>query len=223
MNATRWIRAAAVASLALLLVVLGAALRPAFTPERSTEVPILNEDETGFVQDMLAHHTQALLLVQHLDPGVDPAVTVLARQIADAQRTEIGMLAGWLRMARATTTNPEPMAWMHPANPQHRHHSSAAASTTVPAAHAATMPGMATQTDLDALAAARGRDAEVLFLALMQRHHYGGIQMAKAADRSLDGGIVEQAAREMYDTQTREAGLLGLLLDQRIPTAGTHR
>ncbi|WP_109529304.1 MULTISPECIES: DUF305 domain-containing protein [Nocardia] len=215
MNPTRWIRTAAVASLALLLVVLGAALRPAISPERSTAIPVLNEVETGFVQDMLAHHNQAVLMVQRLDLGVDPSVAVLARQIGESQRTEIGMMAGWLRMARAATINPEPMAWMHPDPPQHHGHSSATPSDTVTPAHAATMPGMATQTDLDALAAARGRDAEVLFLALMQRHHYGGIQMAQTADRLIDAGVVEQAAREMYDTQTREAGLLGLLLDQR--------
>ncbi|NKY28556.1 DUF305 domain-containing protein [Nocardia gamkensis] len=215
MNPTRLLRTAAVASLALMLVVLGAALRPAFVPEPSSAVPVLSEVETGFVQDMLAHHNQALLMIARLDSGVDPIVAVAARQIAESQRTEIGMMVGWLRMAHAATINPDPMSWMHPDTPQHHRHSPAAPADTIAAAHAATMPGMATQTDLDALAAARGRDAEVLFLELMRRHHYGGIQMAQAADRLLDGGIVEQAAREMYDTQAREAGLLALLLDQR--------
>ncbi|WP_236566670.1 DUF305 domain-containing protein [Nocardia sp. CY41] len=51
---------------------------------------------------------------------------------------------------------------------------------------------MASQADLDALAGARGAEAATRFLRLMQRHHYGGIQMAQAADRLLHGGVVEQ-------------------------------
>lgn len=46
------------------------------------------------------------------------------------------------------------------------------------------MPGMATMAELDALAASRGPDAEILFLQLMERHHRGGIAMGQAADRN---------------------------------------
>ena len=77
------------------------------------------------------------------------------------------------------------------------------------------MPGMATTAELDALAAARGRDAETLFLQLMQRHHLGGIAMAQAADHLLDDGPVKQTARSMILEQGSETGLMTALLDQR--------
>ncbi|MFI5540379.1 DUF305 domain-containing protein [Nocardia sp. NPDC051900] len=200
----RWLGAATLAAFAVLLLVAGAALRPLVVGADSTAAPLLDSTETGFVQDMIAHHNQALLLVQRLDGGADPAVRALAQQIADTQRTEIGMMLGWLRMARLAVTNPHPMAWMH-AEADHEHHATAA--------HA-TMPGMASQDELDALAAARGAEAATGFLRLMQRHHYGGIQMAQAADRRLNGGMVEQIARDMISTQGQEVGLIGLLLSR---------
>ncbi|MFI9637679.1 DUF305 domain-containing protein [Nocardia sp. NPDC051929] len=200
----RWLGAATLAAFAVLLLVAGAALRPLVVGADSTAAPLLDSTETGFVQDMIAHHNQALLLVQRLDGGADPAVRALAQQIADTQRTEIGMMLGWLRMARLAVTNPHPMAWMH-AEADHEHHATAG--------HA-TMPGMASQDELDALGAARGAEAATGFLRLMQRHHYGGIQMAQAADRRLNGGMVEQIARDMISTQGQEVGLIGLLLSR---------
>lgn len=56
------------------------------------------------------------------------------------------------------------------------------------------------------------RAAAILFLQLMQRHHEGGIAMARVADALLTEGVVKQAAREMITAQTQESGLVTLLL-----------
>ncbi|MFF2084700.1 DUF305 domain-containing protein [Nocardia sp. NPDC058176] len=197
-------RAAALGSLAVLLLAMGAALRPWLVAGESA--PVLDAVEIGFVQDMVAHHGQALMLVQRLDRDADPAVVALAGQIADTQRTELGMLLGWLRLAGAPVTNATPMSWM-PTGHAHT-------GSTVPQRDSA-MPGMASTADLDELAAAEPGRAEVLFLRLMQRHHHGGIAMAAAVDALLTGGEVQRSARDMITEQGREAGLLGLLLDQR--------
>ncbi|MFI5719311.1 DUF305 domain-containing protein [Nocardia sp. NPDC051750] len=190
------------AALALLLV-LGVTLRPLLS-ERAAPAPILTPAEIGFVQDMAGHHQQALTMVDRLAADIDPAVRQIADQIADAQRLEIGMMLGWLRLAGTTPTNPHPMSWM-PAGHDH------AGSTT--------MPGMATRADLDALGHARGADAETMFLRLMYRHHQGGVAMAQAFDELSSGGPVEQAARDMISTQSQESGLIGLLLTRRGATA----
>ncbi|MEU1525722.1 DUF305 domain-containing protein [Nocardia rhamnosiphila] len=185
-----------------LLLVLGAALRPLFIDDPAAP-EVLSATEIGFVQDMAAHHHQALVMVQRLDPGVAPAVHGLARQIEDTQLSEIGTLLGWLRLAGAPAAGAEPMGWM-PArtHDQHAGHDPAAAA----------MPGMATQAELDGLSAARGRTAAILFLQLMQRHHEGGIAMARVADALLTEGVVKQVAREMIAAQTQESGLMALLL-----------
>ncbi|WKG12897.1 DUF305 domain-containing protein [Nocardia sp. PE-7] len=190
---------------ALLLVAMGAALRPVL-PAATTAPAVLTETEIGFVQDMVAHHSQALLLAQRLDAGADPFVVGLARQIADSQRTELGMLLGWLRLAGAPVVNEHQMAWMPDSGDGHRHSADHPAST---------MPGTASAAELDELAAARGSQAEITFLRLMRRHHAGGIEMAAAADALLTGGEVERSAREMVRTQGQEIGLMTLLLDRR--------
>lgn len=198
MKAPKVFRLLAQAALAVLLLAMGAALRPLVSS--SPPAPVLTATEIAFVQDMVAHHSQALVLVQRLDPGAGPGVLALAGQIADTQRTELGMLLGWLRLAGAPVTNAEPMSWMTSA-----HHGTAAQDDS----------GMASTAELDELSAARGAAAEVLFLRLMQRHHYGGLRMATAADGLLLDGEVKRAARDMITGQGREAGLLGMMLAQR--------
>ncbi|WP_327097692.1 DUF305 domain-containing protein [Nocardia vinacea] len=214
MKRRSWVTVAVFGSLALLLLVLGAASRPLVIPDTPSPTVILSATEIGFVQDMTAHHQQALVMVQRLRQADDPTVLRLAQQIADGQRLEIGMMLGWLRLAGTTSTNPHPMAWMHNADQraQSSHHQSTA---TTMASTTASMPGMASRAELDALSSATGREADTLFLELMQRHHYGGIAMAQAVDEQLDGGPVEQIARDMISTQGQEAGLIGLLLSQR--------
>jgi uncharacterized protein (DUF305 family) len=205
---TRIVRGLAFASLVMLLLVVGAALRPLVIPEQPVAGPVLDDVEIGFVQDMAAHHQQALAMVNRLASDVDPAVAALARQIGDAQRIEIGTLQGWLRLAEAAPTNPTPMNWMVDAGSGHRHGGTASEPGTA-------MPGMATPAELDALTAAHGRDAEVLFLQLMQRHHAGGVEMARAADLLLTGGPVKEVARGAMQSQSQEAGLMGVMLAQR--------
>ncbi|MBH0779845.1 DUF305 domain-containing protein [Nocardia bovistercoris] len=212
MTARAMVTAAGLTGLAVLLLVLGAAARPLVTDDRTPAEPVLNPTETGFAQDMLAHHNQALIMISRLDPGADSAVLAIARQIETVQRGEIGQLTGWLRLAGRPSVNPTPMSWMHRPDPTAADHHHDAKSTDV-TVHDTAMPGMATWQELDALAAARGQEASVLFLRLMQRHHYGGIEMARAADLLLDGGVIEQTARDMMSSQGREAGLMGVLLD----------
>ncbi|MFD3508238.1 DUF305 domain-containing protein [Nocardia sp. NPDC058666] len=196
------LRVAAACATAVFLLALGAAFRPLIWPESATVTPVLTTTELGFVQDMTAHHEQALSLTARLEPGVDPTVRALADQIADAQRMELGTLLGWTQLAGAAPTSPLPGTWM---TGSAHHHS----TPDTP------MPGMATMAELDALSAARGPDAETLFLQLMYRHHSGGVTMARAADTLITSGPVKQTARAMAQSQSQEMGYLGMLLAVR--------
>ncbi|BDT92068.1 DUF305 domain-containing protein [Nocardia sputorum] len=203
-----WMRVAALTSAAFALLVLGAALRPLVFPESRSADPVLTEVEIAFAQDMTTHHQQALLMVQRLDRSIDPAIARLAEQLDRTQRLEIGTMLGWLRLADAPPGAAHPMAWMHSRDASHRH-ATAVAQAPPP------MPGMASTAELDDLAAARGRPAEILFLQLMFRHHQGGIAMAEAADGLLRSGPVKEIARAMIHGQSQEAGVMGMLLTQR--------
>jgi uncharacterized protein (DUF305 family) len=210
---TRWVKVAALTSLTFALLVIGAALRPLVLPEDHTGTTVLTAVEVGFAQDMSVHHQQALIMVQRLDRGVDPTVLRLAQQLADAQRIEIGTMLGWLRLANETPLSPHPMAWMHAEQVAPHQHSVAVADNPRPPPNSL-MPGMATMAELDALATARGRDAAILFLQLMFRHHQGGLTMSSAADQLLPSGPVKESARSMFQSQSQETGVIGVLLAQ---------
>ncbi|MFD6515028.1 DUF305 domain-containing protein [Rhodococcus sp. NPDC060176] len=214
MTATRSVKAVALVAAALMLLVLGAALRPLFAPENHTQTAVLSETEIGFVHDMATHHQQALFILARLSPDVDQAVTRLAQQIDDVQRTEIGVMLGWLRLAGVPPNSRTPMGWMEASfsgtGDGHHHPAPDAPDTDTEV-----MPGMATTEELERLGAAQGSDAEVMFLQLMERHHRGGIAMAQAADALLESGPVKQSARDMINTQSQESGLMTLMLGQR--------
>ncbi|MFD6859999.1 DUF305 domain-containing protein [Rhodococcus sp. NPDC060090] len=210
------IRVLALAALSLLLLGAGATLRPlAGLPEEypgsAASVAVLSDVEVGFVQDMAAHHQQALQMTVRLPPGLDPAVAALADRIDAAQRLELGTLLGWLTLTGSPPINPDPMWWHSPTH-------APGANLQGDADHHGTgtrMPGMATPAELDALSAAHGRDAEILFLQLMTRHHDGGVAMARAADLLLDDGPVKRIARAMLQEQSKESGLMTLMLAER--------
>ncbi|MFE3188324.1 DUF305 domain-containing protein [Nocardia sp. NPDC059240] len=211
----RWRRPAGFAVLLLTVFTAGFLVRPLALDESRSAAPVLNAVEIGFSQDMTSHHEQALIMVLRLDSGVDPTVRRLAQQIGDSQRMEIGTMLGWLRLANAAPDSKHPMAWMNTAAAHEHSPSSMAGMSTMTSTNGTSMPGMATQAELDALATARGQDAEVLFLQLMLRHHRGGVAMAKAADALLASGPVKEAARGMITAQSQEAGLMTVMLAQR--------
>ncbi|MGN5240412.1 DUF305 domain-containing protein [Rhodococcus sp. SJ-3] len=199
----------ALVSLSGLLLVVGAAFRPLVEPPDAGE-PVLNDVEVGFVQDMVIHHQQALQMTARLSPDFDPTVVAFADRIDAAQRIELGTLLGWLTLAEAPPTNPDPMWWHRAA---HTH--AGAVGSNAGAGAGESMPGMATLAELDALSAARGRDGEVLFLQLMRRHHEGGVAMARSVDLLLDDGPVKRMARAMMQEQSKESGLMTIMLAER--------
>ena len=81
-------------------------------PRTTRRELFLSETEIGSCTTWRPNHQQALFILARLSPDVDPAVTRLAQQIDDVQRTEIGVMLGWLRLAGAPPNSRTPMAWM---------------------------------------------------------------------------------------------------------------
>lgn len=166
------------------VVVLGAALAflgfaLALFLNRDTH-PGDDSVDVGFLRDMASHHEQALEMAQlELVNGADPAALAFAREILIFQSKEIGSMERLLATWDTGRGDPErqAMAWMGMASP------------------VASMPGMATEEELDALRDARGTEADALFFELMARHHVGGIHMAEyAADNAGTADVRNFAA-----------------------------
>ncbi|MEU8630018.1 DUF305 domain-containing protein [Streptomyces sp. NPDC048669] len=191
--------------LALALIALMQARPSASAPaaKAAASAPAEGSADVGFARDMAVHHQQAVemsFIVR--DRTTDEAVRRLAFDIINTQANQRGMMLGWLEMwGRAKSSPGPPMEWM--------------GHTFTPRGDGALMPGMATDTELDALRAAKGRKAEVLFLRLMTAHHRAGADMAQAAAAAAGTDEIRNLASGMVLGQRSEIALMADMLKER--------
>lgn len=201
-----------------LFLVLGLALfltRGAGTPGDASA-------DAGFARDMGVHHAQAVEMSFIIrDATDDPKIRTLGYDIIVTQSAQRGMFMGWLQQwGLDQATGQRPMAWMaghSHGGAQGRRTAEPAGITLVDGAPdlSSVMPGMASPQELERLKAAKGREAEILFLQLMIRHHEGGVDMARAAMQLANRPEVRTAAKHMVDSQNSEIALMTELLKER--------
>lgn len=128
-----------------------------------------SEADVRFMQGMIAHHAQALVMTAMV-PDREPSegLSLLAQRIEASQKAEIGLMQQWLRRRGEEVPS---------IDDPHRHH----------AGHGMLMPGMLTDAQLDEMRAAAGPEFERLFLSYMISHHEGALTMVDelfAAERA---------------------------------------
>jgi uncharacterized protein (DUF305 family) len=139
----------------------------------------MNAVDVGFLQDMLDHHDQALLISNlYLDNHPDGDAAPYAREVIMFQTRDIGWMEDWLAEEGYARGAPDrtAMEWMGEPSP------------------VAEMPGMQTPERLQQLSDARGTEADRLFFEIMTDHHLGGVHMGDhAAANGARGEIIEFA------------------------------
>ena len=147
-----------------------------------------SDADTGFLRDMIVHHDQAVQMsLAVLDGDLPPAVRTFAQDVVVGQRYEIGLMEGILRgWSEGREGDGEAMGWMGHAVPVEE------------------MPGLASEAEMDALAAADGERAAAMWLAMMTEHHLAGAEMAEAAARRAEDDFVAEIAARMADNQRLE-------------------
>ena len=178
--------------------------------------PADDSAEAGFARDMATHHAQAVEMAFILrDSTSDESLRALAADIIVTQSAQRGMFMAWLQHWGLPQAAPGPrMAWMSGADPT-------APSSGHDLAGTHTMPGlplmagMASDGELDALRHATGRDAEVLFLQLMIKHHEGGVVMAQALLAQSHIEDVVAIVRNIESGQTGEIETMTAMLAER--------
>lgn len=160
--------------------------------DRSGSADPLNDVDVGLMQDMGYHHDQAVqmaLLLLDKD-GIDPNLRSFAQEVVVGQRYEQGVFSATLdRFDHSSDPGESVMGWMGEPQPIE------------------TMPGMATEAEMDELAAATGKEAEALWIAMMSEHHLAGLHMADYAARhgqdpttvNLANAIVKNQRSEVLD------------------------
>ena len=170
----------------------------------SGTTPTSASPEAGFARDMQVHHSQAIGMAMEIYRKTDDEqLAILAYDIATGQSGQRGEMYDWLVQWGLPQAGGPAMAWMSASDTEHAH-GGAAGGEMLTDAEAETAMGMAAPTELDALEAATGQEADCLFLGLMIRHHEGAIPMADAV---LDLGTeprVRTVAKSMKEGQTAE-------------------
>jgi uncharacterized protein (DUF305 family) len=126
----------------------------------------MNAVDVGFLQDMLDHHEQALLISNlYIDNNADGDAVPYAEEVIMFQTRDMGWMRDWLAEEGYATGEADRIAmqWMN---------------EPVPVAE---MTGMQTPERLQELAEASGADADRLFFEIMTDHHLGGVHMADHA------------------------------------------
>ena len=140
-----------------------AATTAARVTSADTSAPTYTAADIQFMDGMIAHHAQALLMAGWADShGASPAVHTLTSRIINAQKDEIVGMQKWLRDRHQPVPEPNPHGMtMNMGGMQHE----------------MLMPGMLTEDQLKQLDAARGKDFDRLFLIFMIQHHQGAVTM----------------------------------------------
>ncbi|MFF4054559.1 DUF305 domain-containing protein [Streptomyces sp. NPDC001668] len=138
-----------------------------------------NSADVTYARMMITHHAQALELTELAPDRAESArLKALAVRISAAQGPEIAAMRAWLKEHGQSEKSDG-----------HTH---------------ATMPGMATETQLEKLRAAKGKAFDQLFLTLMITHHEGAITMATDVKGQGNNVRIEEMADDVVAQQTSE-------------------
>ena len=187
-------------------------LTPAQLAARDKGIPPFTAADVSFMQGMIGHHAQAVLMSSFAEPnGASSEVKVLAGRIAVAQTDEIAFMQTWLRARRQTVPagEVEHMA--------HAHHAGMEMSAGGGGADGS-MPGMLTPSQMDTLKTAKGPAFDWYFLTFMIQHHRGAIRMVDdlmAAKGSAHDDDVFKFVSDVVADQSTEIDRMELLLRKR--------
>ena len=164
----------------VLAVALVAVIATVVVVDR-TGSPSQDSVDVGFLQDMIAHHGQAVQLgAIGAETATDPTTRHFAQEALIAQQYEVGYMTALLEDWGYDTgdADRDAMAWM-------------GTPTAVE-----DMAGMLPEEQVAAFRKMTGDEANEGFLQLMYQHHEGGLHMAEyAQEHASDPRVVALATR----------------------------
>jgi uncharacterized protein (DUF305 family) len=158
-----------------------------------TAAPLYTRADIEFMDGMIAHHAQALLMASWAEShGASPSILTLTSRITNAQKDEIVAMQKWLRDRHQPVPEPDPHGMMMDMGGMQ---------------HEMLMPGMLTDDQLKQLDAARSKEFDRLFLVFMIQHHKGAVTMVNnlfATNGAAQDITVYKMASDISADQTTE-------------------
>ena len=164
------------------------------TPEQATDIAntLYTLADVNFMQGMIIHHNQAIVMSNLVDGRTNsPAIIDLAGRIKVSQDDEINFMENWLKER-------DEMTHSH----HHAHHS---------------MKGMASEEQLEKLAASLGNSFDQLFLELMVAHHDGAIEMVSELSKFRGAAydpVMNEFVSDLVNDQAVEIERMNILLTE---------
>ena len=164
------------------------------TPEQATDIAntLYTSADVNFMQGMIIHHNQAIVMSNLVDGRTNsPAIIDLAGRIKVSQDDEINFMENWLKER-------DEMTHFH----HHAHHS---------------MKGMASEEQLEKLAASLGNSFDQLFLELMVAHHDGAIEMVSELSKFRGAAydpVMNEFVSDLVNDQAVEIERMNILLTE---------
>ena len=186
---------------------------PAALARADSGRPAYTAADVAFMQGMIAHHAQAVLMagmVPTHEAGAD--IRRLAERIDVSQRDEMAMMQRWLRERGQTVPEPKP-ASDHAEHAQH-----AGMDMTGMDMSNGLMPGMLTPAQLAQLGQATHAEFDRLFLTFMIQHHQGALTMVDRLFSSQGAGqdvTIFRFASDVTADQTTEIERMQSMLAAR--------
>ncbi|HET7614922.1 MAG TPA: DUF305 domain-containing protein [Gemmatimonadaceae bacterium] len=178
----------------------GAATAPVAAAS-DTAAPLYTRADIEFMDGMIAHHAQALLMASWADShGASPTIRTLTDRITNAQKDEIVAMQKWLRDRHQPVPEPDPHGMTMDMGGMH---------------HEMLMPGMLTDDQLKQLDAARSKEFDRLFLVFMIQHHKGAVTMVDnlfATNGAAQDITVYKMASDISADQTTEIARMQKML-----------
>jgi uncharacterized protein (DUF305 family) len=183
---------------------------PAALARADSGRPAYTAADVAFMQGMIAHHAQAVLMagmVPTHEAGAD--IRRLAERIDVSQRDEMAMMQRWLRERGQTVPDPKSAG-------EHAEH----AGMDMPGMDMSSglMPGMLTPAQLAQLGQARRAEFDRLFLTFMIQHHQGALTMVDRLFSSQGAGqdvTIFRFASDVNADQTTEIERMQSMLAAR--------
>jgi uncharacterized protein (DUF305 family) len=165
--------ACVLAAVAFVAPIVATQAQQTATPSRT---PYTAAD-VQFMQGMIAHHAQALVMARMAPThGASAQVSLFCKKVIISQRDEIELMQNWLKERGQTVPDP---------NDTHAHDAMPGMKMDD---HSMLMPGMLTAEQLKQLDEARDTTFDRLFLTFMIQHHQGALTMVAALFDSPGAG-----------------------------------
>lgn len=185
------------------------------------KLPPVTKADVEFMQGMIHHHAQAVEMVALMkDRTENKELLLLGARISQSQAEEIGFMKRWLEMRGQKTSLPMPeMKDMKMSDHDHGNHQKKTKKMDMKdhGDHQMMMPGMLTPAQMKALADAKGKEFDRLFLTGMIQHHEGALVMVDELFKTPGAGQDAEMftfATDVDSTQRAEIRLMRTMLSE---------